>query len=375
MKRRGHGEGSIYQREDGRWCAVLDLGYVSGKRKRKWFYGKTRKEVLQKLREAQRQQDYGVDLTAESTIVAGYLQHWLEVVVKQRNKTRTQDSYADTVRLHIVPALGHHRLDKLRPEHVQGMINALQAKGLHRTAQYARVILVRALNQAVKWRLVSFNAAALTEPPRVEKRKGQPLTVQQARALLDAVRGDPLEALYRIALSLGLRRGEVLGLRRLEDVDLERHELHITGALQRIRGKLLRTTPKTKASIRTLPLPEMVFQVLRDHLERQQAIFPDAEYVFTSTTGTAIDPRNLLRHLKDALRRAELPETIRFHDLRHSCATFLIAQGEHPRVVMEYLGHSSIRTTMDIYGHVMPSTQQMAASKIDALLNEDHEMV
>jgi integrase len=353
---------------------VLDLGYVSGKRKRKWFYGKTRKEVLQKLREAQRQQDYGVDLTAESTIVAGYLQHWLEVVVKQRNKTRTQDSYADTVRLHIVPALGHHRLDKLRPEHVQGMINALQAKGLHRTAQYARVILVRALNQAVKWRLVSFNAAALTEPPRVEKRKGQPLTVQQARALLDAVRGDPLEALYRIALSLGLRRGEVLGLRRLEDVDLERHELHITGALQRIRGKLLRTTPKTKASIRTLPLPEMVFQVLRDHLERQQAIFPDAEYVFTSTTGTAIDPRNLLRHLKDALRRAELPETIRFHDLRHSCATFLIAQGEHPRVVMEYLGHSSIRTTMDIYGHVMPSTQQMAASKIDALLNEDHEM-
>jgi integrase len=374
MKRRGHGEGSIYQREDGRWCAVLDLGYVSGKRKRKWFYGKTRKEVLQKLREAQRQQDYGVDLTAESTIVAGYLQHWLEVVVKQRNKTRTQDSYADTVRLHIVPALGHHRLDKLRPEHVQGMINALQAKGLHRTAQYARVILVRALNQAVKWRLVSFNAAALTEPPRVEKRKGQPLTVQQARALLDAVRGDPLEALYRIALSLGLRRGEVLGLRRLEDVDLERHELHITGALQRIRGKLLRTTPKTKASIRTLPLPEMVFQVLRDHLERQQAIFPDAEYVFTSTTGTAIDPRNLLRHLKDALRRAELPETIRFHDLRHSCATFLIAQGEHPRVVMEYLGHSSIRTTMDIYGHVMPSTQQMAASKIDALLNEDHEM-
>src|SRR5215207_7525200 len=276
-RRRERGDGAVYQRKDGLWCAVLDLGYVDGKRQRKWLYGKTRKEVVEKLREAQRQQGQGVDLSAEQTTVAEFLQHWLTNVIAQRNKERTQESYDETVRRHISPAIGHHRLDKLRPEHVQIMINALQAKDLHRTAQYARTLVVRAINQAVKWRLVSYNVAALTEAPRVEKHQIEPLTVEQARALLDAVRGDRYEALYRIALSLGLRRGEILGLRRA-DVDLERRELRVTGALQRIRGKLVRTTPKTKTSIRTLALPQTVYQALRDHLTRQETIFPHAEY-------------------------------------------------------------------------------------------------
>ena len=249
------------------------------------------------------------------------------------------------------------------------MINALQAKELHRTAQYARTLLVRAINQAVKWRLVSYNVAALTEAPRVEKHQIEPLTVEQARALLDAVRGDRYEALYRIALSLGLRRGETLALRPA-DINLERRELRVSGALQRIRGKLVRTTPKTKSSIRTLPLSETLTLVLRDHLKRQETTFPHAEYVFVSNHGTAIDPRNLLRRFKRALERAKLPATIRFHDLRHSCATFLIAQGEHPRVVMEILGHAQMSTTMDIYGHVLPSTQPAAANKLDAMLGE-----
>jgi integrase len=368
-KRRERGDGAVYQRPDGTWCAVLDLGYVDGKRRRKWLYGKTRKEVVEKLREAQRQQGQGVDLSAEQTTVAEFLQHWLTNVVAQRNKERTQESYGETVRRHISPAIGHHRLDKLRPEHVQIMINGLQDKGLHRTAQYARTLLVRAINHAVKWRLVSYNVAALMEAPRVEKHEIEPLTLEQARALIEAVRGDRYEALYRIALSLGLRRGETLALRPA-DIDLERRELRVSGALQRIRGKLVRTTPKTKSSIRTLPLSEALVLVLRDHLKRQETTFPHAEYVFVSSHGTAIDPRNLLRRFKRALGRAKLPSTIRFHDLRHSCATFLIAQGEHPRVVMEILGHAQMSTTMDIYGHVLPSTQRAATNKLDAMLGE-----
>jgi integrase len=133
---------------------------------------------------------------------------------------------------------------------------------------------------------------------------------------------------------------------------------------------LVRTTPKTKPSIRTLALPETVYQALSDHLKRQESIFPQAEYVFVSSRGTAIDPRNLLRRFKAALERAKLPATVRFHDLRHSCATFLIAQGEHPRVIMDILGHAQMSTTMDIYGHVMPSTQRAAAAKLDGLLSE-----
>lgn len=127
---------------------------------------------------------------------------------------------------------------------------------------------------------------------------------------------------------------------------------------------------KTKTSIRTLTLPQTVYQALRDHLTQQETIFPHAEYVFISSHGTAIDPRNLLRRFKTALERAKLPATTRFHDLRHSCATFLIAQGEHPRVIMDILGHAQMSTTMDIYGHVMPSTQRAAAAKLDELLSE-----
>jgi integrase len=226
-----------------------------------------------------------------------------------------------------------------------------------------------ALNQAVKWRLISYNVAALTEAPRVEKREIEPLTMEQARALLEAVRGDPYEALYRIALSLGLRRGEILGLRPA-DVDLERRELRVSGALQRVRGKLVRTAPKTKPSLRTLPLPDTVYQVLAEHLRRQLQIFPNAEYVFVSRNGTPIDPHNLLRRFKAGLKRANLPSSVRFHDLRHSCATFLIAQGEHPRVIMDILGHAQMSTTMDIYGHVMPSTQRAAAARLDGILNQ-----
>jgi integrase len=189
------------------------------------------------------------------------------------------------------PAIGHHQLDKLRPEHVQIRIKGLQAKELHRTTQYARALLVRAINQAVKWRLVAYNIAALREAPRVERHEIEPLALEQARAL-------------------------------------------------------------------------------REHLKRQETAFPHAEYVFVSSHGTAIDPRNLLCRFKRALERAKLPGTIRFHDLRHSCATFLTAQGEYPRVIMEILGHAQMRTTMNIYGRILDSMRCDAIPGLDAFLSD-----
>jgi integrase len=174
-----------------RQVVCIDPGFVNGKRRRKVIYGKTRKEVADKLKALHRDQASGVHLAVERQTVETFLLRWLDDVVSQRNKARTQDSYRNTVRRHIVPTLGHYQLDQLRPEHVQMMIRALQAQELHRTAQYARTILVRALNQAVKWRLLSYNPAALTEPPHVEKHVIELLTIQQAHALLEAVQGDP----------------------------------------------------------------------------------------------------------------------------------------------------------------------------------------
>jgi hypothetical protein len=188
-----------------------------------------------------------------------------------------------------------------------------------------------------------------------------PLDEAQARRLLEAVRGHRFEVLYRLALSLGLRRGEVCGL-RWEDVDFEIATIRITGSIQRYGGKLHRDAPKTNASLRSVALPPVLFKMLKEHKGRQdeeRAALTDewkeSGLVFTTHKGTALEPHNVVRHFKTVLKKAELPDTIRFHDLRHSCATLLIAQGVHPRVVMEILGHSQISTTMNTYGHVLPA--------------------
>ena len=218
-KRRGKGEGTIYQRPDGSWCAIVNHGVVDGKRRRTSLYGKTRKEVVEKLKAIKLQEHQGMAVDQPKQTVAQFLNMWLEQVVAVRNKPRTQRSYQDMVRRHLVPPLGRHMLDKLAANHVQTMLNTLHAAGLSaRTVQYAKGVLGRALNVAVKWGLVARNVAALADAPPGCTRAIAPLSEAQARQLLEAVKGHRLEVLYRVALSLGLRRGEVLGL-RWEDVD------------------------------------------------------------------------------------------------------------------------------------------------------------
>jgi integrase len=370
-RRRGHGEGSIFQREsDGKWCAVVDLGYMKGKRRRKTIYGKTRKEVAEKLKALHRDVGNGIPVATDNQTVAEFLKRWLDDVVAQRNKPRTEDSYREMVRLHIEPAIGRCQLTKLNPEHVQAMMTVLTKKGLSaRTVNYARTIVRRALSQAMRWGLVARNVAALVEPPREERRQRVVLTMAQAKSILEAVKGHRYEVLYRVALSLGLRRGEILGL-RWQDVDFAARTLTVRGTLQRIRKQLVWSTPKTVSSVRTLPIPPTLLAALQAHWERQQELWPEAVYVFVSTHGTPIDPMNLTHHFKTLAKVIGLPAELRLHDLRHSCATMMIAQGIHPRVIMQTLGHSQISTTMDIYGHVMEETLREAADKLDGLLGE-----
>jgi integrase len=380
-KRRGHGEGGIYQREsDGRWCASVDLGLAGGSRRRKVIYGKTRKEVADKLKALHRDQVSGRVLATEQQTVKQFLETWLEQRVKHHNRPRTYQGYQDIVENHLVPHIGAHQLEKLSPEHVQTMLNTLTASGLSpRTVSNVRAVLRKALNQALRWGLVYRNVATLVDAPRTTTFSIQPLDQVQAQQLLDAVAGHRLEALYRVALSLGLRRGEVCGL-RWEDVDLERATLRVTGSLQRVGGRLERAAPKTAASVRTIALPPVLRRVLERHRARQEqeqrdlgAEWQDSGLVFVSERGTPLDPRNVVRHFKTALARAKLPEATRFHDLRHSCATLLIAQGVYPRVIMEILGHSQISTTMNTYAHVLPETQREATHKIDSLFPDAEE--
>ncbi len=235
-------------------------------------------------------------------------------------------------------------------------------------------MLRRALGQALRWGLVQRNAAALTDPPRVCHPEVRPLTPAEARALLGAVRGDRLEALFTVALALGLRQGEALGL-RWEDVDLEAGTLRVAGALQRVDGALRFVEPKSARSRRALNLPAVAVAALRAHRARQAAerlqagpLWQEHGPVFTTTVGTPLDAGNVRRAFKRHLRAAGLPPTVRFHDLHHTTASLLLAQRVHPRLVMEVLGHSQIGLTMDTYSHVLPALRQEVAAQMDALL-------
>jgi integrase len=230
------------------------------------------------------------------------------------------------------------------------------------TVRNIRAVLRKAINQAMRWRYVQFNAAALVDIPRCEQHKIEPLTLEEARSFLATIKGHRLEALYTMTLLLGLREGEVLGL-LTSNLDFDKGTVTIDGALQYQNGKLIRTTtPKTKASIRTLPLPATLVPLLRTLVENAKSA-----YLFVTKKGTPISPFSLIRQFRVLLKRAKL-RLIRFHDLRHSCATFLIAAGVHPRTIMTTLGHSEISTTMNIYGHTLDETHIDAIGRIDKLL-------
>ena len=242
-----------------------------------------------------------------------------------------------------------------------------------RTISYHRTLLRMSLGQALKWGLVSRNVAALVDAPRVERFEIQPIDQQQAQTFLDAIKSERLEALFTVALSLGLRRGEALGL-RWQDVDFENRTMRVCQQLHRVGKKLVFDEPKTKTSRRVLSLPNSLVSRLREHrtkqLEEKLSAGPEWKengLVFTTSLGKPIDPRNVKRSLDRILEKAKLPH-FRVHDLRHFCASLLLAQGVELKVVSQILGHTQISITADIYTHVLPQTQKAAIDLLDRIL-------
>lgn len=389
MAKRGRHEGSIHKRKDGRWVAVLSVGYRNGKRHRKHFYGQTRGEVRDQLTAALRAHQQGLPVDPERQTVGQFLDLWLVDCCEPSVRPRTLRSYRDTVRLHITPTLGRIPLTKLSPQHVQGFLNGLRSApaasrpkvgrpaptGLSpRTVAYVRTVLRIALGQAMRWGLVQRNVAALVSPPRVERKEVKPFTLEEARTFLAAIQGHRLQALYTVALALGLRQGEALGL-RWDDIDLDSGTLAVRSQVQRIKGQGLRLVElKTTSSRRTIELPERVVKALRAHRARQlgERLLAGAQWqerglVFSTKIGTPLDPRNVQTGFKKVLAEAELRDQ-RFHDLRHGAATLLLAQGVSARAIMDLLGHSQVGTTLSLYSHVMPELRRDAAHKMDALL-------
>lgn len=370
--RRGHNEGSITKRGDGRWEARVSL--PNGQRRH--YYARTRQEVARKLHQALKAIQDGLPLAPERQTVWQYLETWLETAARPTVRPMTYEGYERTLRLHVIPEIGSVRLARLAPQALSLLYQRLLDKGLSaRTVQLTHAILHRALRQAVRWRLIPVNPADAVDAPRPERREFAVLGLEESRRLLEAARGDRLEALYAVALACGLRQGEILGL-RWQDLDLEAGTLAVRQQAQRVQGRWVFPEPKTAAGRRSVTLPALAVDALRRHRARQveerlqlgPAWQDELDLVFTNAIGGPIEKQNLVRRsFRPLLERAGLPR-VRFHDLRHSAATLLLAGGIHPRVVQERLGHSTISVTMDIYSHVMPTLQREAADHLDRAL-------
>ena len=277
--------------------------------------------------------------------------------------------------MHIIPAIGKIKLVELTPRHVEDLLRAKEGALSPRSLFTIRAVLRTALSRAQRWGYVERNVAALAAPPKVRPYEASYLTVEQAKSFLAAARQDRLSAMYCIAMALGLRQGELLGL-RWEDVDLGTGMLNVRKALKSIRGQgLVLMDTKTPKSRRTLVLPEFVREELRQHRARQieERLFVGSlwnanDLVFCTTIGSPLDATNVLRRSFHAVCEnagitysTKARKALRFHDLRTSAATIMLALGVSDRVVMEMLGHTNLGTTAH-YQHV-PSTLLAEAAK------------
>lgn len=382
--RRAAGEGSVHKRKQGGWQGSVAVGIVGGRRKRKTVYGATQREVLDKLATIRRTLDSGLPVgTSRPMTLGDYLEAWLRDTLPTVVRPSTAESYASLTRQHIIPGLGHHRLDKLTAVHIRAFLKdkstqvSPRTKRLlsSRTIQYLHAVLRLALEQARRDDLVVRNVAGLVAGPKVQRAEIAPLTPEEAGRLFAQAATDRLSPLWLLVTSLGLRRGEALAL-RWEDVDLDRGHLQVKATVQRVGGRLVRTEmPKTKSSRRALPLPAVVVDALRAHRGAQvqerlaSEVWIDDTLVFTTSIGTPLEPRNVLRSFHALCDRAQV-RRVRIHDLRHAAASFMLLQGVDMRVVMGTLGHSRLATTSDLYTHLLEPVQRAAADRMDDLLRQ-----
>src|SRR5215203_4175617 len=365
----------ITKRNDGRYMARYTVQTPDGP-KRKVIYGRKYKEVEKKLAEARGDAARGIVYDDENQTVGEYMTRWLSDSAKHAVKATSYRAYESQIRNHIVPALGKVKLSRLTPAHLQAVYAAKLREGMKpASVRQIHAIVHKALKQAVRFNLIPTNPASKVDPPKVRQEEITPLTAEQASKLLDVIHNerDRFEALYVLALTTGLRIGELLGL-KWSDIDLDARRLRVSRQLQRGEEGLIFTESKA-ASRRTVDLPARTVEALKCHRKRRVeetlkagGAYQDNDLVFTGDLGGPIGPEKVTqRAFKPLLKRAGLPE-MRFHDLRHTFATLLLARGVHPTYVQRALGHASVKMTLDRYSHWMPSMGRATADAIDAVL-------
>ncbi|MFB6622108.1 tyrosine-type recombinase/integrase [Streptomyces sp. NPDC056374] len=398
---RANGDGTVYQRKDGRWEAA---GYVlapGNARKRVRVYGTTRKDAMTKLTEKIAASNRGLPITAADSTVSAYLAYWLDCVAVHHLRENTHTRYAASIRLHLNPGLGAKKLARLTTRDVRTFLDGLrttcQCCAQNRdsarrsccaigqccnkrlsplTVTYVHAVLKSALEHAVREDELPRNLARNVKTATPRPRRFQPFTTAEARQFLHRASKDRLHALYVLALRTGLRKGELLGL-HWEDLDLDSGTATIHRSLQRTRSQGLTVlNTKTLASERRIALPTECLSSLKIHQEEQQeerqaagTSWTDNGLIFTTPKGRPLDPTNLTRRFRRLLHNAGL-RTIRFHDLRHSTATLLLEQGVDLVVIKELLGHAHIGVTAGVYAHVRLRLQRQAIDTLGGILSQ-----
>lgn len=374
MSRRGNGEGSISPRKDGRWCARVTL--TDGRRKA--IYGSTRQEVAQRLTVVLKAQNDGLPAPSDRQTFGEFAERFIQAI-SSTVRPKTAANYAQLLRCHVYPTIGKRPLTKLQPSDLSRVYEERRKAGaaplsvlhLHRAIH-------RCLRFAERWGDVPRNVAALVDAPKANRPNMRSLTTEEARTLLEVTKGDRLEALLILALSTGMRSGELLGL-TWGAVDLERGTVAVVNSLQPTPHGLALMETKTNRSRRVIDIEPRVVAALRRHRavqEMEKRVAGEEwqprsgleDLVFTTQDGQSIDARRLIRSwFRPLLAKAGLPP-IRMHDLRHSYASIALARGVHPKVVQEAMGHATIAVTLDLYSHVVPSLQREAAKEMGIAL-------
>lgn len=295
--------------------------------------------------------------------MAAFLDRWLDQVDPSRLGVRTRKSYATLIERHIDPAIGDLHVADLEAPDVQQMVGGMMRKGLSpQTAKHAHKVLRTALTQAVDWGLVPENVARRVKAPTVKRKSIRPLTPDQARTFLASVKGDEREAFYVLAITTGMRRGELLAL-RWEDVDLARGLVNVNATLRQVsRWRFVRDATKTERSTRILPLSALALGALRSHPR------VSTDFVFARSDGRPWPPSEVTRTFQARLTAAGLPHA-RLHDLRHTAAALALDEtGGDLRAVMALLGHSTIQTTVDTYGGLAEAARSRVAEGMDRVL-------
>ncbi len=372
-------KGGVYKREGKRGTAWYGrysfIDPVTGERAFRRVSAPTKKLAEEKLRAAIVAAESGKALTNEKMMLREFVEQWL-AAKEHTVRPATFRRYSDVMRKHVLPMLGSVRLAKLGASHLQRLYTERLESGLSpTTVNHIHVTLHGALKQAVRWGIIDRNPTELIDPPRRAQPETQTWSLEDARAILAAGDKTNLAALWRLALSTGMRRGEILGL-KWEDIDFQSGTLSVRRTLSRGKGGTWEEgQPKTAAGRRSIALPTDCIDALKRQRVQQAEerlrlgpLWEDHGFVFTGHTGRPLHVNSLDHQFRKLIETAGVPK-IRFHDLRHTSATLMLLIGEHPKIVQERLGHSDISMTLNRYSHVTPGMQKRTADNLSSALN------